>query len=189
MASAPKKQPTFVTRRLRVRPFRASDGAALHLLYGDADNLRYWGTDPSPSAQRTQRMMSWHLGYRSVDPQGEQAVGCPCQATGVSSGRRPDPRSLDGRRQVAQRHALRPDRRRGTRIAVSASGEKIPLWSVIGSDGILSLRSHAWRGVSKGGNKRALSHPSRRDLRPLLRVRSCFVASTRKSRSTTIASW
>jgi RimJ/RimL family protein N-acetyltransferase len=55
MASAPTKQPTFVTKRLRVRPFRARDGAALHLLYGDAENLRYWGTDPSASAQRTQR--------------------------------------------------------------------------------------------------------------------------------------
>ncbi|MGE0576871.1 MAG: GNAT family N-acetyltransferase [Reyranella sp.] len=64
MASAPKKHPTFVTRRLRVRPFRASDAKALHLLYGDAENLRYWGTDPSPSAQRTRKMMSWHLGYR-----------------------------------------------------------------------------------------------------------------------------
>lgn len=64
MARTPKKQPTFVTRRLRLRPFRGSDGAALHQLYGDGENLRFWGTDPSPSPDATQRMLRWHLGYR-----------------------------------------------------------------------------------------------------------------------------
>ena len=66
MARAPKKQPTFVTRRLRLRPFRGSDGAALHQLYGDGENLRFWGTDPSPNPNTTQRMLRWHLGYRPL---------------------------------------------------------------------------------------------------------------------------
>ena len=43
------KQPTFETERLRLRPFRTSDAKALHALYGDVDNLRYWGVDPSPA--------------------------------------------------------------------------------------------------------------------------------------------
>ena len=64
MARALNQQPTFVTKRLRLRPFRGSDGAALHQPYGDGENLRFWGTDPSPNANATQRMLRWHLGYR-----------------------------------------------------------------------------------------------------------------------------
>jgi ribosomal-protein-alanine N-acetyltransferase len=64
MARTPKKQPTLLTRRLRLRPFRTGDSQALHQLYGDAENLRYWGTDPSPSPERTRTMVRWHLGYR-----------------------------------------------------------------------------------------------------------------------------
>jgi RimJ/RimL family protein N-acetyltransferase len=67
MARAPKKQPTFVTKRLRLRPFRVSDATALHRLYGDAENLRFWGTDPSPNLDATKRMLRWHLGYRHRD--------------------------------------------------------------------------------------------------------------------------
>src|SRR5262249_32613721 len=64
MASAAKKHPTLVTARLRLRPFRAADVEALHQLYGDADNLRYWGTLPSPDLAATRRMLRWHLPYR-----------------------------------------------------------------------------------------------------------------------------
>ena len=64
MARTPKKQPTFVTKRLRLRPFRVSDGPTLHELYGDAENLRFWGVDPSPSPDASQRMLRWHFGYR-----------------------------------------------------------------------------------------------------------------------------
>ena|SRR5258708_4606369 len=64
MASAPKKHPIFVTERLRLRPFRAGDLAAMHELYGDADNLRYWSTPPSPNLDATRRVMKWHLVYR-----------------------------------------------------------------------------------------------------------------------------
>ena len=67
MARAPRKQPTLTTKRLRLRPFRVSDGVALHRLYGDAENLRFWGTDPSPSPDATQRMLRWHMGYRLRD--------------------------------------------------------------------------------------------------------------------------
>jgi RimJ/RimL family protein N-acetyltransferase len=64
MARTPKKQPTFLTKRLRLRPFRGSDLPALHELYGDADNLRYWSVEASPNLARTRRMMHWHLAYR-----------------------------------------------------------------------------------------------------------------------------
>jgi ribosomal-protein-alanine N-acetyltransferase len=64
MASAPKKQPTFVTKRLRLRPFRSDDVDAMHPLYGDAGNLRYWSVPPSPDSETSRRMLRWHLGYR-----------------------------------------------------------------------------------------------------------------------------
>ena len=64
MARAPKKQPTFLTKRLRLRPFRGSDLAAMHALYGDADNLSYWSVEPSPDMDRTRTMLRWHLAYR-----------------------------------------------------------------------------------------------------------------------------
>ena len=41
MASAPKKQPTFVTKRLRLRPFRANDGSALHMTEAGRALLRH----------------------------------------------------------------------------------------------------------------------------------------------------
>ncbi|MCW5735694.1 MAG: GNAT family N-acetyltransferase [Enhydrobacter sp.] len=49
------------TDRLRLRPFRASDLKAMHALYGDAENLRYWGMDPSGSVENTRKMMRWHI--------------------------------------------------------------------------------------------------------------------------------
>ena len=63
MARAPKKQPTFLTKRLRLRPFRGSDLKALHALYGDADNLRYWSVEASPNLERTRKMLRWHVAY------------------------------------------------------------------------------------------------------------------------------
>jgi [ribosomal protein S5]-alanine N-acetyltransferase len=57
------KQPTFETERLRLRPFRKSDAKALHALYGDLDNLRYWGTDPSPDLASTRKMLRWHISF------------------------------------------------------------------------------------------------------------------------------
>jgi ribosomal-protein-alanine N-acetyltransferase len=57
------RQPTFATERLRLRPFRASDAKALHALYGDAENLRYWGTDPSPDLDSTRKMLRWHISF------------------------------------------------------------------------------------------------------------------------------
>ncbi len=67
MALGSRKHPTFETKRLRLRPFRGSDLKALHQLYGDADNLRYWGTDPSPDIDSTRKVMRWHLTYRPRD--------------------------------------------------------------------------------------------------------------------------
>lgn len=64
MASAPKKQPTLDTKRLRLRAFRAGDLQAMHDLYGDADNLRYWSVPASPDIGVTRRLMKWHLAYR-----------------------------------------------------------------------------------------------------------------------------
>ena len=57
------KQPTLDTERLRLRPFRKSDIKVLHALYGDVDNLRYWGTDASPDLAATRKMMGWHLTF------------------------------------------------------------------------------------------------------------------------------
>ena len=64
MARAAPRQPTFVTKRLQLRPFRASDGDAMHPLYGDADNLRYWNVPPSSDAASSRRALRWHLAYR-----------------------------------------------------------------------------------------------------------------------------
>src|SRR5262245_54350522 len=64
MARAPNKQPTFVTARLRVRPFGAGDVDAMHPLYGDGDNLRHWNAPASANAPNSRRMLRWHLGYR-----------------------------------------------------------------------------------------------------------------------------
>ena len=63
MARAPKTAPILETERLRLRPFRAGDLKALHALYSDVENLRWWGIDPSPSLDETRRMMRWHLAY------------------------------------------------------------------------------------------------------------------------------
>jgi ribosomal-protein-alanine N-acetyltransferase len=64
MARPQKKHPVFVTKRLRLRPFRATDLEQMHQLYGDADNLRYWSEPPSPNLARTRRALRWHLAYR-----------------------------------------------------------------------------------------------------------------------------
>jgi len=61
MARTTKKAPILQTKRLRLRPFRASDLKAMHVLYGDAENLRYWGTEASPSLDSTRKMMRWHI--------------------------------------------------------------------------------------------------------------------------------
>jgi ribosomal-protein-alanine N-acetyltransferase len=63
MKKTTKTAPVLETGRLRLRPFRAGDLKALHALYADAENLRYWGTDPSPSLAETKRMMRWHVAY------------------------------------------------------------------------------------------------------------------------------
>ena len=58
-----KKQPVFLTERLRLRPFRSGDIAALHALYDDAENLRYRSVDPGPNLAATRRILGWHLGF------------------------------------------------------------------------------------------------------------------------------
>jgi ribosomal-protein-alanine N-acetyltransferase len=67
MARRPTKQPTFETKRLRVRPYRASDLKALHALYGDAENLRYWGGSAYTLLDESRRVMRWHMAYRPRD--------------------------------------------------------------------------------------------------------------------------
>ena len=64
MARPAKKQPTFLTPRLRLRPFRAGDADAMHALYGNPDNLRYWNVPASPDPATSRRMVRWHLGFR-----------------------------------------------------------------------------------------------------------------------------
>ncbi len=64
MARPQKKQPIFATKRLRLRAFRIGDLEAMHALYSDADNLRYWSTPPSANLAATRRAMRWHLTYR-----------------------------------------------------------------------------------------------------------------------------
>jgi len=63
MAGTPKAAPILEAERLRLRPFRAADLKGLHALYGDAQNLRYWGTDHSPSLEETRRLLRWHVAY------------------------------------------------------------------------------------------------------------------------------
>jgi ribosomal-protein-alanine N-acetyltransferase len=61
MPKTPKTAPILQTGRLRLRPFRASDRKAVHALYGDRENLRYWGVEPSSSLDSTRKMMGWHI--------------------------------------------------------------------------------------------------------------------------------
>lgn len=63
MAKTVKKPPVLETERLRLRPWRASDLAAMHALYSDGDNLRYWSVPPNRDLEVTRRMMRWHLAY------------------------------------------------------------------------------------------------------------------------------
>src|SRR5262245_64262550 len=63
MPGIPKVAPTLETERLRLRAFRTADLKALHVLYGDAENLRYWGTNHSPSCAETRRVLRWHVAY------------------------------------------------------------------------------------------------------------------------------
>src|SRR3954470_12241874 len=63
MAGIRKTAPTIETERLRLRAFRARDLKALHALYGNAENLRYWGADPTGSLEETRRAMRWHVAY------------------------------------------------------------------------------------------------------------------------------
>ena len=68
MATKTKKRrktvPAFETRRLRVRPWRKSDLAALHTLYSDAENLRYWNVPANKELGETRKQMRWHLAYK-----------------------------------------------------------------------------------------------------------------------------
>ena len=76
MARKPKTAPVLETERLRLRPFRAGDLEALHALYGNAGNLRYWGVDPSGSLDETRRMLRWHIAYHpSQYAPGQQGKG------------------------------------------------------------------------------------------------------------------
>ena len=64
MARPLKKHPTFVTERLRLRPFRNSDLKVLHELYSDADNLRYWSAPPYTRLDQSRRALRWHIACR-----------------------------------------------------------------------------------------------------------------------------
>src|SRR5262245_65935612 len=64
MARPLKKHPSFVTDRLRLRPFRAKDLEVLHALYSDTDNLRYWPVLPYAHLGQTRRALRWHITYR-----------------------------------------------------------------------------------------------------------------------------
>jgi [ribosomal protein S5]-alanine N-acetyltransferase len=63
MAKRPRKQPTFDTKRLNVRPYRKSDLVALHGLYADAENLRYWNALPDADIEQTRKALRWHIAY------------------------------------------------------------------------------------------------------------------------------
>ncbi len=64
MVKRAKKQPTFDTKRLSVRPFKLADLAALHALYADPGNLRYWGGAAYGDIEQTRQAMCWHRAYR-----------------------------------------------------------------------------------------------------------------------------
>jgi ribosomal-protein-alanine N-acetyltransferase len=59
-----KTAPAFETKRLRVRPWRKSDLAALHALYSDAENLRYWSVPANKELEETRKQMRWHTAYK-----------------------------------------------------------------------------------------------------------------------------
>jgi RimJ/RimL family protein N-acetyltransferase len=63
MPRAIKTAPILETERLRLRPFKSGDLKAMHALYSDAENLRYWGTDPSPTLDESRKAMRWHIAY------------------------------------------------------------------------------------------------------------------------------
>jgi len=64
MSRNPKRQPTFTTERLKVRPFRTSDVGVMHALYGDAHNVRFRSIAPTRTREESRRQLREHLGYR-----------------------------------------------------------------------------------------------------------------------------
>lgn len=68
MATTRKKskrvQPTFRTRRLTIRPWRERDLNALHALYSDTHNLRFWSVPANSKIEETKRQLRWHLAYK-----------------------------------------------------------------------------------------------------------------------------
>jgi ribosomal-protein-alanine N-acetyltransferase len=57
--------PILEGAHVRLRPFRGSDLKLVHRLYGNAENLRYWDSPPSPSLDRSRTILHWHLGFRA----------------------------------------------------------------------------------------------------------------------------
>ena len=64
MVKRAKRQPTFDTWRLRLRPHRAADLWALHALYSDADNLRHWWVPAHTTLAETRAALAWHRAWK-----------------------------------------------------------------------------------------------------------------------------
>jgi len=64
MATPRKTAPILDSKRIRLRPFRASDTATMHTIYADAKHMQYWSIEPSRSLEVTRKSMRWHVAYK-----------------------------------------------------------------------------------------------------------------------------
>jgi ribosomal-protein-alanine N-acetyltransferase len=56
--------PDLPAGRVRLRAFRAGDAPEFHAAYGDAEAMRHWDHEPSPSVARTAK----YIGHWSIPP-------------------------------------------------------------------------------------------------------------------------
>lgn len=61
MAKTLNAFPHLTTPRLRLRQFRASDAAAMHACFGDAETMRHWDSTLHVSLGETERSLRWML--------------------------------------------------------------------------------------------------------------------------------
>lgn len=61
MSKKPVPHPILTTPRLRLRRFRESDAAAMHVCYGDADVMRYWDTLPHTRMIESERVVRYAI--------------------------------------------------------------------------------------------------------------------------------
>jgi RimJ/RimL family protein N-acetyltransferase len=84
MAKTAEIFPTLVTRRLRLRQFKARDAADLHTCLGDQEAMRFWNSPACKTVAETERALRWlsktsspydHLAWAVCKKSSDQCIG------------------------------------------------------------------------------------------------------------------